>query len=327
MTATTLTLLAATLLAVPPLEISNKKPLPPLSGSPATTRPASTVRSGSTLPSNPANGAILPIAPCLISLIEDVQVPALDAGAIVKLEVRDGQVVKAGQLLAQIDDRQPKLQKLAAELERGAALAKASDDIEVRFAKASLDFSTAELNRLLKLDTKGSGAVSPAEIEKARLARHRDELQIDKSKLDLKVAKMKADVHQAEVDSAEENVQRRKIVSPLDGEVVQVLHERGEWVSAGEPVLQLVRMDRLRVEGFVSTSEVQVSQLIGREVSVEVSLTGGEKHRFAGEVVYVSPVVHAGGKYRIRAEVDNRQESGQWLLRSGMNAVMNVIVR
>ncbi len=309
-----------------PTTISNNPPATTSSGNPSA-RPSARPAPSNTAPLPRTDGKLLPIAPCLVSLIQDVQVPALEAGAIVHLGVEDGAVIKQGQLLAQLDDRQPKSQKMKAELERDAALAKASDDIEVRYSMAALEFSNAELTRLLTLDKKGSGAVSSSDIEKARLARHRDELQIDRSKLDLKVAKMTADVHQSEVDAAEENVQRRKIISPIDGEVVQILHERGEWVNAGEPILQLVRMDFLRIEGFVSISEAEVGQLANKPVQVEVALAGGRRELFEGEVVFVSPVVHAGGKYRVRAEVANRTLDGQWLLRPGMNAVMNVLVK
>src|SRR4051812_40671426 len=69
---------------------------------------------------------------CLVSLIEDVQVPAREAGALTNVAVVEGQYVTQGQLLAQIDDQQPRLDKLAAELERDAALVKAQDNIEVR---------------------------------------------------------------------------------------------------------------------------------------------------------------------------------------------------
>ena len=135
---------------------------------------------------------------------------------------------------------------------------------------------------------------------------------------------MIADVHQAEVDAADIALARRQIVSPVDGEVVTVFHERQEWVSAGEPVLQVVRMDRLRVEGFVLASEVNVSEIAGGNVVVDVQLARGRKERFAGKVVFISPLVTSGGKYRVRAEVENRREQNQWLLRPGMNAMMTV---
>jgi multidrug efflux pump subunit AcrA (membrane-fusion protein) len=291
---------------------------------PAETRQAKAFRAAaSDLPTQSSAG-IVQIPDCFVYLLEDVQVPALEAGAIKEITIAEGAIVKKGQPLAILDDREPLVRKLKAELERDAALAKASDDVEVRFAHASFAFSTAELNRLLSIEKKSQNTVSGSELEKAKLARQRDELQIEKAKLDLKVAKMTADVHQAEVDAAEIALARRQIVSPVDGEVVTVFHERQEWVSAGEPVVQVVRMDRLRVEGFVLASEVNVNEIAGGNVIVDVQLARGRKERFAGKVVFVSPIVTSGGKYRVRAEVENRREQSQWLLRPGMNAMMTV---
>ena len=292
-------------------------------GGKAEVRPTALPRAGGSSLPTPA-GSLPQIHDCLVYLLEDVQVPALEAGAIKEITAAEGEIVRKGEPLAVLDDREPQVRKLKAELERDAALAKASDDVEVRFAEASLAYSTAELNRMLSLERKAQNTVNAAEIEKARLARQRDELQIEKSKLDLKVAKMMASMHQAEVDAADLAVARRQIASPIDGEVVTVFHERQEWVSAGEPVVQVVRMDRLRVEGFVPSGELNVSEIAGRNVIVEVQLARGRIERFAGKVVFVSPIVTAGGKYRIRAEVENRLENRQWLLRPGMSAVMTV---
>lgn len=291
---------------------------------PVETRQAKAFRGPSSDSPVPKSGIALQIPDCFVYLVEDVQVPAMEAGAIKAIAVEEGAIVKKGEPLAVLDDREPLVRKLKAELERDAALTKASDDVEVRFAMASLAFSTAELNRLLSIERKSQNTVSGSELEKAKLARQRDELQIEKAKLDLKVARMTADVHQAEVDAADIALARRQIVSPIDGQVVTVFHELQEWVSAGEPVIQVVRMDRLRVEGFVLASEVNVHEIIGGEVVVDVELARGRKERFAGKVVFVSPIVTSGGKYRVRAEVENRREQNHWLLRPGMNAVMTV---
>ncbi|MDX1944967.1 MAG: HlyD family efflux transporter periplasmic adaptor subunit [Pirellulaceae bacterium] len=272
-------------------------------------------------PSSPGNATL---THCLVSLIEDIQVPALEAGALTSLVVTEGQFVTAGQLLARIDDRQPKVDKLAAELERDAALAKAADDIEVRFSEAALQVAVAELQRAVAIDAKSPGGVTQQEIQKLRLAKHRDELQIDRSKLEMRIAKMNADVHQAAVQKSDDALARRQIVSPIDGIVVTVFHERGEWLNAGEPVLQVVRIDRLRVEGFLNASEFSPGEIAGRAVTVEVPLTGGKIGRFAGQIVFVSPLVQAGNKYRVRAEVENRSENGHPILRPGMSATMTV---
>jgi multidrug resistance efflux pump len=261
---------------------------------------------------------------CLVSLIEDVQVPAREAGALLAVNVTEGQHVTQGQLLAQIDDQQPKLDKLAAELERDAALAKAQDDIEVRYSEAAFAVAGAELERALAIERKSPGGVTQQEIQKLQLAKQRDQLQIERSKLEMRVAKMNADVHQASVKSAENAVGRRQIVSPLAGLVVTLFHEQGEWVAAGEPVLQVVRIDRLRVEGFLNATEIGPEEVAGRPVTVDVNIAGGRTARFTGKIVFISPLVQAGDKYRVRAEVENRTEAGTPLLRPGMTATMAI---
>jgi multidrug efflux pump subunit AcrA (membrane-fusion protein) len=267
------------------------------------------------------------IKQCLVSLVEDIQVPARETGALTSVDVVEGQFVTAGQILALVDDRQPKLAKLAAELERDAALAKAQDDIEVRYAEAALAVAAADLQRALAIEAKSPGGISQQEIQKLRLAKHRDELQIDRSKLEMRVAKMSADVQQAGVQAAEDALIRRQIISPIDGVVVTLFRERGEWVNAGENVLQIIRIDRLRVEGFLNANEYAPEDVAGRTVIVDVPLAGNRTARFGGQVVFISPIVQAGSKYRVRAEVANRSENGHPILRPGMSATMTIQLR
>lgn len=266
----------------------------------------------------------LQVTHCLVSLIEDIQVPAKEAGALTQVTANEGDYVRAGQLLATIDDRQAQLQKHAAMQERDAALAKANDDIEVRYASAAYEVAAADLERALAIQAKNSGAMSVQEIQKLRLAKQRDELAIDRSKLEMKVARMGADVKQAAVALGEEALARRQIVSPIDGLVIGLLHERGEWVNAGEPVMQIVRIDRLRVEGFVSAAEVGPETIAGKPVVVDVTLAQGRTAQLPGQITFISPLVQAGNKYRVRAEVTNRTEQGTPVLRPGMTATMTI---
>jgi multidrug efflux pump subunit AcrA (membrane-fusion protein) len=89
-------------------------------------------------------------------------------------------------------------------------------------------------------------------------------------------------------------------------------------------VLQVIRIDRLRVEGFLNATEVSPEEVADRPVTVEVQLAGGKTARLNGKVVFISPLVQAGDKYRVRAEVENRAENGHPLLRPGMTAMMNI---
>ena len=59
---------------------------------------------------------------CQIFLIQDVEVPAEQPGRLVRVDVREEDIVERGDLLAKIDDRQAQLQKTAAKLERDKSI-------------------------------------------------------------------------------------------------------------------------------------------------------------------------------------------------------------
>lgn len=261
---------------------------------------------------------------CQVFVIDGVDVPALESGPIVDLRVQEGFVVKHDDLLAQIDDKQAQLLKLSAEAERDAAFERAKDDIDVRYAIKSFELADAELKQDLDIKSRSSGAVTDAEIRRKQLVRTREQLGVDKAKLDQRVARLTANLKSTAVDAAADGILRRRILAPFDGMVVDVYKQKAEWINAGEPVLKVVRMDRLRVDGFLSGDEISPTDVAKRPVTIEIELAQGRRERFDGQVVFVNPLVQAANKYRIRVEVDNRFERDEPLLRPGMQATMMI---
>jgi multidrug efflux pump subunit AcrA (membrane-fusion protein) len=296
---------------------------PPVNGQPPARIPVVARRTAAPARSVDS-GRTLQIDHCLIAPDADIQVPALESGPLVLVDVQENALVQKGQLLARLDDRKSRLEMIAAEKERDAALKKATDDIETRYSQAAYEVEDAELEKLMAAKSRLEKSVSDSEVRRVRLNRHKAELQIERSKLERQIAQLAADVHDSAVKQAQDAVNRRQIMAPIDGMVVTLFRREGEWVNAGEPVVQLVKMDTLRVEGFVSASDYDVVDLADREVTVEVELAGQRPESFTGRVTVISPLVQAGNKYRVRAEVTNRAESGHWLLRPGMNARLTI---
>jgi hypothetical protein len=100
----------------------------------------------------------------------------------------------------------------------------------------------------------------------------------------------------------------------------------GDWVAIGDPVLRMVRMDKLRVEGFVNASKYNPADIQGHAVSVRVELERGRVEEFRGKIVFVSPLVEGAGDYRVFAEVENRMDNNHFVLRPGLNAEMTIHV-
>jgi len=275
----------------------------------------------------PAASQYAVIPHCLVAVDEELDLPAREAGAIVALNVKEGMTIQAGAVVAMIDQEQASIEKSAAEKERDAAKQQAESDIEIRLAEASRGVADAEYQQALEIDSERAGAISPTELRRLQLARHRAELQIEEAKLQRVFAKTNASVLQGAVDIADASLSRRKIVATIGGMVMNVYREAGEWTNAGDPVVKVVRMDRLRVEGFLVASEYSPAQVAGKPVEVRVQLERGRVESFRGVVSFVNPVVQAGNKYRVRAVVENRHDGGHWLLRPGAPASVVIDLR
>jgi multidrug efflux pump subunit AcrA (membrane-fusion protein) len=258
---------------------------------------------------------------CLVSCIREAQVAAQEAGVLVELPAIEGQQVEAGEQLGKIDDSQPLMQGKAAMAELRAAEEKAKSDVDERYAKKASEVAKKEWEKAIEANQKTAGSISQVEVARLKLTWERGLLEIERAQTERKMSGHTADAKAVEVDAAKEAMKRRRITSPIDGNVQQVNLHKGEWVKPGDPVVHVVQLDRLKVEGFAKLDETVPQQLMGKPVVVEVTIAE-QKLRFPGRITFVSLIVRGRSEYLVKAEVDNRKENGQWLLLPGMSAEM-----
>jgi len=263
----------------------------------------------------------------VVSSTQEIEVPAEAPGKLVAIEVRDGALVESGDFVGQIDDREAQMRKLAAEIQWKAARKQAENKIPEIYARASKSVAEAELKESEAANDKVAGTIPKVTIRRLKLSVEEARLLIEKNKMDRTVAEMNADVHEADVKTAIEDINRRRIKSVLDGEVVELVREAGEWVQAGETIMRIMRMDMLRVEGLLDSSQFDLQEIKGRPVGVRTQLARGRSMDFRGTIVFVDPVLRAKGKFLVRAEVQNKKINGFWVLRPGMEAEMVIDLR
>ncbi len=263
---------------------------------------------------------------CLVSLVEEAKVPAREAGVLLELVIREGDGVRAGEVIARIDDNQAQMEKRRAKAEHDQAAAKAESDVDVRYSIAAEQVAEAEHQKALESHAKVPGSVTEVERNRLKLNHQKGELQIEQAQLEHRMNGLAAASKGVELEAAENAIERRLIKSPLDGVVVQIFPQKGEWMQPGDPLAHVVRTDKLRVEGFVNAGQWNADDVRDRPVTVEVQLAGGRRESFAGRIVFTSPLVQAGNNFRVVAEVDNRQnaDSERWLLRAGQSATMTI---
>jgi multidrug efflux pump subunit AcrA (membrane-fusion protein) len=259
-----------------------------------------------------------------VTLIDERKVAAQEAGLITELTVREGSEIKVGDKIAQINDSKARAAKKVAQAEFEVAEAEATNDISVRYAAKAAEVAQYDYIAHAQANKKAKGSTPEAEMKKLLLQWHKGELETEKAQLELDIAKLTAKAKEAAVESADDDIHRRRVLATLDSMVMEVYAHEGEWVNPGDPIVRVVRMDKVKVEGSLIIDEVLPDQVIDRAVTVEMTLKN-KTEQFTGQIVFVAPEVDAGGKYRVIAEVENREKRpGVWWLLKGMRPQMKV---
>ena len=269
-----------------------------------------------------------PVVNCQLMSIEDLSVPGSDNGVLVSMKVKEGMLVTKDMELGRIDDREAQAQMAVKKLEFEVAKEEARSDVQVRYAAKDAEVNKAIYDKLRQANDKSKGSVTDVELRKAKFEWEKAELSIEKAKEKLVTDDLTAKAKKAEVQAAEVVVDRRILRAPFDGVVVKVYKNVGEWISPGDEVLRIVRIDRLRVPVNLDASKWTPDEIENRKVTVEVKLSRDRPPvKVQGQIVFVSPVVYQGQLMEVAAEIETPMDAdGLPLVRAGLEAQMTIHV-
>lgn len=241
----------------------------------------------------------------VLRLLAEAEVPAQEAGVITSVAVREGQRVKQGELLAQIDDQVARLVADATKAKYDIARAKATNDVRLRYAQKATEVSQAELRRSTDSIERFAKSVSQSQLDVEQLTVQKNRLEGEQATHEQQIATLEMKQQESELNAARAQITRRRIVAPFDGVIVQIYARKGEWAEPGQKALRIVNVDRLKAEGFIRAEDATES-VVGRPIRLVIE-PSGEQNTFAGKIVFVSPEVDPiTGQVRIWAEIDNR---------------------
>lgn len=231
-----------------------------------------------------------------------VEVASPEAGVVEKLNVREGDRVAKGQVIAVLDNRM-----LNASLAVSKARSQATADIEA--AQARYEQLKKRRERIVELA--GRGSARPDEVSKA---------QADAAiaVAELKGARERQEIAELEYQRLSEQITRRTIKSPIAGVIVKIGRERGELVSGADAVIaHIAELGRLNVVSHVSEN---VARKLKRGDAMNVRLSGGRE--VSGVVDFVSPTVDPrSGTLQVKVLLKN----GDGAIRSGTRASLAII--
>ncbi|PQO26029.1 hypothetical protein C5Y96_21500 [Blastopirellula marina] len=253
---------------------------------------------------------------CLVSLIDEVNVPAQETGVLVSIPVERGDYVTVGTQIAQIDDSLPTKQREIAKLKFDKATEQATNQVDIKYAAKAAEVAKAEFEQLEAANKGVKGAIAEITIRKAQLQWEKALLQAEQADMNFKVAGMTAGEAEAEMEAADMIIDKCKTTTPIDGVVVQKYRHEGEWVRPGDPLMRVVGLKRLKVEGSLNADTYVPGMVIGKPVTVQAETPGG-LIKLEGTVVFASPEIDATGNFDFTAEVQNQPSTSSWMLFPG----------
>ena len=204
---------------------------------------------------------------------EDVKGSALVAGRVNAVTVAEGDTVRQGQVIAELDRRPLDDQH------RQAVAA-------VDQAKAQVENARLNLERNQQLFTRGIAAGKEVEDARTQVA----------------TAQSALDQANAALSTADRNIERVQVQSPINGQVVKRMISVGEQVdgTSAQPIVEIANLDR--VEFGANVPAEQLSRIkVGQMVNVVSDAYAGQL--FPGSVIAIAPSVDAttnAGLVRIR---------------------------
>jgi RND family efflux transporter MFP subunit len=216
-------------------------------------------------------------------------------GTLVEVRVHEGDRVQRGQVLAVIDDREPR-----AALDRAGA-ANAASRQQLAAADSELALAESTLKRFQTLFDRKS--VSPQEFDEVRTRQQAALARRDMARADQEQAK-------AAIAQATTALEYTRIRAPFDGVVTEKRADAGTLASPGMPIFTLEDTRRYRLEASINESDLAFVR-IGQPVPVLMDALGSDP--LPGKVVQVVPAADPGSRsFLIKVELpaDFRLRSG-----------------
>jgi HlyD family secretion protein len=234
------------------------------------------------------------------------------SGVVRSVNVDNNDLIKKGDVLAELDSEryQAQLQSLQASV--AGAKARLAD------AQATLQASDLTLARQVALQKRG--LVITQDLETARASQARAAAAIQVAQADIEIADANLDLKQLDIDKS-------KILSPVDGIVLKRAVEPGQTVASSlqAPVLFTLAEDLKHMQLEANIDEADIGTVeTGQKASFTVDAFSGRSFPARIETIEFSPLVTDGVvTYKAVLSVDNSDLA----LRPGMTATAQITVQ
>jgi membrane fusion protein (multidrug efflux system) len=236
-------------------------------------------------------------------------------GRLERVRVREGDFVRAGQILMELDDEEYRMSLeeaqgnlLSAEADYARGLEQTDAVAQAGLAIPQLPVDESELTRLearwhqAQTDL-AAGRIDEKAFRDIELEYRTARILAGKEKGN--ILKAAVQMRQIQVSRAQRNLERCRVQAPYDGRVADVAVAPGQYIGASTELCDLLDVSVMRVDVDVLESEIAPIRS-GRRAEVRFTALPGQV--LQSEVVSVNPVINPQSRTgRVRLELSNPQ--------------------
>ena len=258
-------------------------------------------------------------------------------GWVEKINFREGDRVKTGQVLATLDGREAEatvaqskasLEATIARLKQVKATAEETVQSQIQQAKANLDMAEEDLKRFRELQ--GKDFISRQQLDQART-----NYNLAKAAYDLALNSIRQKTWENDIALAEAQVQQAKatldlnraqlanliILAPMNGKITKRYVDPGIMVKDTTPILAMMDLDEVKM--MVNVIEKELVRLqIGQ--AVKVTVTAFPNRLFQGRIAIITPALDLQSR---TAEIQISIPNPGYILNPGMFGRAEALLR
>ena len=278
--------------------------------------------------------SLIELKPARLMFVDRHEV-AFDRPGVLQLVLEEAETVKAGQVVARLEDGIAKAAVAVADARvlNNAEVISAQKQAELALlkldsAKAAIAASLTKFNdEVAKRTASGVPLTDEYKFEPPFNKAYTEELRLgyEAAQSDIGRFEKEHGVNVKGRDQAQAELSALELKAPRDGLVTRAFKQTGEGVQSGEKVLEIISTKRIRVE--VDVPAVTAARLkVGMPVTVIVQQPSGENamdlERYPTLLKFIDPTIAQASKMvRIWAEIDNSEGK----LREGLTASIEIV--
>ncbi len=244
--------------------------------------------------------------PLVLLLTETIKLELLAAEA--ELELRTQQLAELANGSRPEERMQAKAKMLGAKAQMEYAVGRRQRAEELRRSQA---ISEEQLDEALSLATAAEQAFYDAQAAYELVMEGPRPERISQSRAQVAM-------QDAMVKQIQDRIKKYTIISRFNGYVIAEYAEEGAWVKTGDPVMEVISLDEVEVEAFVTEQHVP---FIKPGTTVRVEVPALPTHVFSGVVETVVPKAEERSRtFPVKVLVTNVISPDGPLLKSGMYA-------